>query len=181
MRRISSICQYLTTEATKTLVSSYILSKLDYCNSLLAGCSDKDIKPLQQVQNSAARLIFKTRKSQHITPLLRKLHWLPVKQRINYKICCLCYQVVSKTAPSYLSDLLPIYVPARPLRSSDDDRTFIRPECFNRKKHGGRCFSYFARNIWNSLPFSVRHSQTITSFKTNLKTYLFKLAFPHFR
>ena len=178
IRRISSIRQYLTTDATKTLVTSYILSRLDYCNSLLAGCPDKDIKPLKQVQYSAARLIFKARKSEHITPLLKQLHWLPINHRIIYKICCLCFHVVIGTAPSYLSDLLPIYVPGRDLRSSDDDRTFVRPEPYKRQKHGGRSFSYFAVETWNSLPFSIRHSPSIASFKTNLKTHLFQLAFP---
>eukprot|EP00745_Piridium_sociabile_P012062 TRINITY_DN18726_c0_g1_i1.p1 TRINITY_DN18726_c0_g1~~TRINITY_DN18726_c0_g1_i1.p1 ORF type:complete len:1158 (-),score=142.61 TRINITY_DN18726_c0_g1_i1:196-3669(-) len=176
LRRISSIRQYLTTEATKTLVSACILSRLDYCNSLLAGYPQKLLRPLQQVQNSAAKLIFKARKSQHCTPLLRELHWLPIEQRIKYKTSCLCFHIISGTAPQYLSDLVNIYVPSRSLRSSSDDRIFRVPK-FNREKHGGRAFSSSAIQTWNSLPFSVRHSPSLSSFKTNLKTHLFKQSY----
>jgi hypothetical protein len=90
IRRISSIRHFLSEDATKTLVSSCILSRLDYCNALLAGCPSSVIQPLQTVQNAAARLIFKSKKHQSCTPLLRSLHWLPVEQRIKYKLCTLC-------------------------------------------------------------------------------------------
>ncbi len=176
LRRISSIRQYLTQDATKTLVSACILSKLDYCNSLLAGCSQKALRPLQQVQNSAAKLIFKARSSQHCKPLFQKLHWLPIEQRIKYKTSCLCYHVISGTAPGYLSELLSIYVPSRSLRSSADDRMFRVPR-YCREKHGGRAFSFSAVQTWNSLPQSVRHRQSLLSFKSNLKTHLFREAF----
>ena len=83
MRRIRSIHQYFTEEATKTLISSYILSRLDYCNSLLAGHPQTIIKPLQQVQNSAAKLILKSGRAGHAKPLLKQLHRLPIEQRIE--------------------------------------------------------------------------------------------------
>ena len=92
--RITSIRQYLTEDATKTLVSSCILSRLDYCNSLLAGYPQTVIKPLQQVRNSAAKLIPKSRTAEHAKPLLKQLHWLHLEQRIKYKIACLCYQII---------------------------------------------------------------------------------------
>ena len=127
LKRISSIRHNLTLDATKTLVSSCILSRLDYCNSLLANCPQKTLKPLQQVQNAAAKLIYKARRTQHCTPLLTELHWLPVAQRIKYKVSCLCFQVLTGTAPSYISQLLTVYVPSRSLRSSTDDRLFRVP------------------------------------------------------
>ena len=173
IRRISSIRHYLTQDATKTLVSAFILSRLDYCNSLLAGYPQSLIKPLQQVQNSAAKLIFKARKFQHCTPLLKELHWLPVEQRIKYKSACLCYSVVNGFAPKYLSELFHIYVPSRSLRSSSDTKTFRIPH-YKRKQHGGRAFATVASQTWNNLPFSVRHSQCLESFKTSLKTFLFQ-------
>ena len=178
LRRISSIRHYLTVDATKTLVSACILSRLDYCNALLAGCPYKDIKSFQQVQNSAARLVFKAKKSQHVTPLLKELHWLPIEQRITYKISCLCFNIISGTAPVYLSELLHVYVPSRPLRSFADDRIFRIPALPNRQRHGGRAFSHSAAQRWNSLPYPVRHSPSLASFKTSLKTYLFTQAFP---
>ena len=140
LKRISSIRHNLTLDATKTLVSSCILSRLDYCNSLLANCPQKTLKPLQQVQNAAAKLIYKARRTQHCAPILTELHWLPVAQRIKYKVSCLCFQVLTGTAPSYISQLLTVYVPSRSLRSSTDDRLFRVPR-YSREAHGGRAFT----------------------------------------
>ena len=137
------------------------------------GCPLKFIRPLQQVQNSAAKLIYKAKKSQHCMPLFQELHWLPVEKRIKYKISCLCYHVISGTAPVYLSELFSIYVPSRSLRSSADDRIFNVP-IYHRQRHGGRAFSVSAAQTWNSLPASLRHSPSLASFKANLKTYFFQ-------
>jgi hypothetical protein len=172
IRRISSIRHFLTEEATKTLVTSCILSRIDYCNALLVGSPSSVTQPLQTVQNAAARLIFRSKKRQHITPLLHKLHWLPVEQRIKYKVCCLVFKVLTGSAPQYLSDLIHSYTPSRTLRSSDDSRK-LKPVPFNRKQHGARSFRCSAPLLWNSLPFSVRHCTTLHSFRKQLKTFLF--------
>ena len=110
--RISSIRHVLTVDATKTLVTSLVLSCLDYCNSLLSGIPQQLNGRLQKVPNNSALLIFKTSKCTHVSPLFAKLNWLPIAQRIDYKISSLCYDVVSDTAPLYLSDLLCLYVPS---------------------------------------------------------------------
>ena len=138
LRRISSIRHVRTVDATKTLVTSMVLSCLDYCNSLLSGIPQQLIDKLR---NCFARLIFKTSKCTHVSPLLAKLRWLPIAQRIDYKISFLCYDVVSATALLYLSDLLCLYVPSRSLRSSADTRIFRIP---TRKKkfQGQRAFSH---------------------------------------
>ena len=86
IRHISSIRHLLTTQATQTLVCSLVLSRLDYCNSLLSGCPQYLLDKLQKVQNAAARLVCKAKKSDHIHPILETLHWLPVTHRIQYKI-----------------------------------------------------------------------------------------------
>ena len=117
IRRISNIRHYLTTDATKPLVCAFVMSKLDYCNSLLASCPNQLLDKLQKVQNSAARLVFKARKQEHIKPLLQKLHWLPVHSRIQYKISSLSYNSFSETYPLYLSELLTVYYPSRQLFS----------------------------------------------------------------
>ena len=98
LRRISSVRHVLTVEATKPLVTSLVLSGLDYCNSLLSGMPQQLIGKLQKVQNCSARLIFKTSKRTHASPLLTKLHWLPIAQRIEYKVSSMCYDAVSNTA-----------------------------------------------------------------------------------
>ena len=127
IRHISSIRHLLTTQATQTLVCSLVLSRLDYCNSLLSGCPQYLLDKLQKVQNAAARLVCKAKKSDHIHPILETLHWLPVTYRIQYKISTICFNSISRTAPQYLSDLLQPYTPARQLRSASDTRTFVPP------------------------------------------------------
>ena len=176
LKRIGSIRPYLTEGATKTLVTSYILSRLDYGNSVLIGCPQCVILPLQRVQNSAARLVCKAPRTQSCIPLLKKLHWLPVDLRIQYKCCCLCFKIISGSAPSYLSDLFKLYTPSRSLRSSADNRIFTL-STFTRKQHGQRAFSHSAAVAWNSLPHSVRHCEDYNSFKSNLKTHFFKQHF----
>ena len=157
----------------QTLVTSLVLSRLDYCSSLLWGIPQQLINKLQKVQNCSARLILKTTKCTHVSPLLAKLHWLPIAQRIDYKIFSLCYDVVSDTAPLHLSDLLCLYVPSRSLRSSADTRIFRIP---TRKKkfQGQRAFSHLGPVTWNKLSCSVRHAQTQSQFKTQLKTTLLR-------
>jgi exonuclease III len=173
LRRISSIRPFLTEQATKTLVSSCILSRLDYCNALLLGVPAALLQPLQRVQNSAARLIYKAPKRHHTSDLLKQLHWLKIEYRIQYKSACLCHKIIGREAPAYLSELFEIYVPARSLRSSSDGRIFRIPS-YNRKQHGSRAFSHSAATLWNSLPFSLRHAPSFLIFKSALKTHLFK-------
>ena len=148
-----------------------VLSRLDYCNSLLSGIPEQLIDKLQRAQDCSARLIFKTSKCIHILPLLAKLHWLPTAQGINHKISSLCYDVVSDTATLYLSDLLRLYVPSGSLRSSADTHFFQIPKR-KEKFQGQFAFSHFGPVTWNKLPYSVRHAQTQSHFKTKLQTTL---------
>ena len=141
-------------------MTSLVLSRLDYCNSLLSGIPQQLIDKLQKVQNCSARLIFKTSKCTHVSPLLAKLHWLPIAQRIDYKIPSLCYDVVSDTVPLYFSDLLCLYVPSRSLRSFSDTRIFRIPTQ-KKKFQGQRAFSHLG-------------PVTQFQFKTQLKTTLFR-------
>ena len=153
-------------------MTSLVLSRLDDCNSLLSGIPQQLIDKLRKVQNCSARLIFKTSKWTHVSPLLAKLHWLPIAQRIDYKISSMCYDVVSDTAPLYLFDLLCLYVPSCSLRFSADTRIFRIP---TRKKkfQGQHAFSHLSPVTWNKLPYPVRHAQTQSQFKIQLKTTLF--------
>ena len=101
LRRIISIRHYLSVQAPKTLVSAFVLSCLDYCNSFLSGCPQYLLNRLRKVQNNAARLTLKAPNTDHITFHLRTLHWLPTDARIKYKLCSLCFCAITSTGPVY--------------------------------------------------------------------------------
>ena len=175
IRRISTIHHYLTDDATKTLVVSLVLSRTDYCNCLSAGLPQSLVGKLQRVQNCAARLVVRVPPHIHITPVLRHLHWLPVRARISYKIACLCFNAIISSTPAYLADRLHLHSPSRSLRSSVDTRLLKIPH-YKCKTKGDRAFSYFGSSVWNSLPLHITNAtKTIHTFKSALKTYLFNL------
>ena len=126
--------------------------------------------------DSAARVISRTRKRDHITPVLKSLHWLPVQSRIEYKLASNCFSFVSGSGPQYFSDILEIYTPSRDLRSSSDGR-LLRVPTARTKAFGQRAFSFQGPTAWNKLPFQIRHSSSPDSFKRGLKTCLFKQNF----
>ena len=132
--------RHLTVDTTKKLVSSFVLSRLDCCNSLLAGLQENRLDSLRRVQNNAARLVLGRRGRDHAEPLLRSLHWLPVRARIEYKISSLCYRSRDSSAPAYFSDLLSVYQPSRSLRSADAGLMTVPRIKLN--KYGKRAFSY---------------------------------------
>lgn len=175
IRRISRMKSVLTQKAVKTLVISLVLSRLDYCNSLYAGLSDDKIFKLQKAQNCAARLILGKSKFESSTQMLKTLHWLPVKARIEYKIAVFCYSSIKTTAPTYISELLSPYVPPRALRSQDSG-LLVEPRC-NLKTFGDRSFRKIGPTLWNSLPNALRSASSVESFRKHLKTHLFKKYF----
>ena len=115
LKRVSSIRSYVTEDATKKLVTSCVLSRLDYCNSLLTGIHNSVMQPMQKVQNAATRLILRAPRHQRCTPLLQQLHWLPISERIKYKTAFTCYYSITDSAPSHLSELLQLPFPLSPL------------------------------------------------------------------
>ena len=106
LRRLASIRRFLTSTATATLVSAFVLLRIDYCNSLLFGSTHDVTSHLQRIQNYAARVILCLSMSPSIDTYLKSLHWLTVKVRCTYKIACLCYHCHSSTALSYVADML---------------------------------------------------------------------------
>ena len=143
LRRISAIRHYLSEDVTKKLLCAFVLSRLDYCNSFLADCPKYLLSKLQKVHSNAARLIFRTTRSAHVTSMLHSLRWLPIEQRIEYKLFSLCFKIISHQAPIYLSELLHLYTPSRQLRCSTDTREFRIPS-FRTKSCGQRSVSYQA-------------------------------------
>ena len=175
LRNIGRIRRQLTEDAAKTLVQSLVLSKIDSLNSLLYGLPDKWIRKLQLVQNTGARIITGLGRYDHVTPALQDLHWLPIPYRIKYKICMLTFKCVHKIAPEYLCDLVETYVPKRGLRSANQGRLCEKVSIG--KTYGDRAFSVCAPKLWNSLPENLRMAKSLETFKKNLKTHYFKLAY----
>ena len=172
LRKIGQFRHYLDTNATKTLTSAFILSRLDYCNSLFAGLPGDKIQKLQRIQNNAARLVLKKSKREHITPLLKELHWLPVKARIDYKLAVMCFKALKTNFPSYITDLLVPYHPTRSLRSSNSN--LLSTPRVQLKKYGERAFTFSGPSIWNSLPIELRLITNLNTFKRHLKAHLFR-------
>ena len=109
LRNIGAIRSHLTDSATASLVHSLVTSRLDYCNSLLYGLPDNQLNRLQRMQNIAARIVTRSPKHDHITPVLKELHWLPVRMRVLYKLLVLTYWALEGKGPSYLQDIIDLY------------------------------------------------------------------------
>uniref|UniRef100_A0A3B4FPC0 Reverse transcriptase domain-containing protein n=1 Tax=Pundamilia nyererei TaxID=303518 RepID=A0A3B4FPC0_9CICH len=174
LKNISRIKDLMSQQDLEKLVHAFIFSRLDYCNSIFTGLPKKSVRQLQLIQNSAARVLTKTKKVDHISPALRSLHWLPVCQRIDFKVLMLAYKALNGLGPKYISDLLTQYEPSRSLRSSGSGLLSV-PRV--RTRHGEAAFSFYAPYIWNKLPESLRSAETLSLFKSRLKTHLFSAAF----
>ena len=153
----------------------FVLSRLDCCNALLSGFP-KHLDRLQKVQNNADQLIYWSPKFNHVTPLLHTQRWLPNEKRIDFKLASLCFKSLNGSAPTYFSDLLHLYTLSRQVRSSANTRVFRIPS-FHTKSSGQRSFSYRAPATWKKLPASIRHASSVSSFRSTLKTFLFKNIF----
>ncbi|XP_075963092.1 uncharacterized protein LOC142966290 [Anarhichas minor] len=175
LKNIARLRPSLSSSAAETLIHAFITSRIDYCNSILHGTSSKILNKLQYIQNSAARLLTHTRSRDHITPVLQNLHWLPVPQRIQYKIL-LTHKALHNQAPSYLTDLLHHHTPSRRLRSSDANLLSL-PLRTKHRTWGDRAFAISAPSLWNSLPKHIRDCTELSIFKSQIKTHLFKTAF----
>ena len=161
----------LTRDTANTIACSIVGSRLDYCNALLQGMSQKNFDKLQRVQNNMARVVCGVgRREAHSDSLLRELHWLPVRRRVDFKVATLCYKAYRLGQPPYLSALIHPYVPSRTLRSSDTQQLQDRR---SETATADRRFSVAAPRLWNSLPLHVRAAKSIDTFKAQLKTFLF--------
>ena len=175
IKSIGRIRRYLSKEDLKRLVNALVISRLDYANSILYGLPKYELDKLQRVQNAAARLITGKKKSDHITPVLKDLHWLPIKYRINFKIMLLVYKSLHNLAPDYLQKIIEERCPTRTLRSSR--RSLLSTPKIYTTTYGKRAFSHAAPELWNSLPEYIKSAESILEFKSFLKTYLFKEAY----
>ena len=176
LRKISHLRPFINEKAATQLALSLIMSKLDYCNSLFYNISKENINKLQLVQNHAARLIKRVPKRTSAKSILKELHWLPIEQRIQYKIATIVYNCLyDDDYPLYLKELVNPYVPLRSLRSIDKN-LLIKPK-INLKTFGERSFVFAAPDVWNGLPEFIKSSKSLYIFKKSLKTHLFRCAF----
>ena len=172
LRNIGRIRKSITYEACEKLIHALITSRLDYCNATLYGVTDGQHQRLQKMFNIAARILTLTPPSEDIeTVLLETLHWLPVEQRIQYKILLLTFKVLHGLAPQYLSELLKLQVTERDTRQTDTNR--LHQPVMNTRTLGDRAFVAAAPTLWNSLPVKTRLVDSIDTFKKQTKTHLF--------
>jgi len=177
LRQLKPICKRLDHNTNQMLLQAFISSRLDYCNALYSGLPATRLKILQRIQNNAARIYSSKRKSEHISPVLRELHWLPVADRIRFKTGVLVYKALHNQLPEYLSDfcVLAGQFHDHALRSvTHSDLAKVRTAT---KSIGDRTFQVTAAGIWNDIPASIRNSESVAVFCRQLKTLLFIQAY----
>ena len=153
----------------------FVSSRLDNTNALLSGMSKTNLAKLQSVLNTAARIVSLSPKRCHITPILKDLHWLPIEKRIQYKLLVITFRCLHGFAPTYLEEMISVHKPTRILRSAD--KCLLSIPTAKLKTYGDRAFAVSAPTLWNNLPFNIRRIESINSFKTAIKTHLFKAAY----
>ena len=160
LRGIGRIRNLLTFDATAQLIHALINSRLDFCNSILYNLPNKQIERLQRIQNQAARMVKRIPRRNHITPVLRELHWLRIHYRIIFKILLLTHKAVNNTAPEYVCDLIRLNDKGTTIRTraSFDPCLLcvppIRKTCAN--SLFDRSFVYAAPTLWNALDLDIR-------------------------
>ena len=175
LRNLGKLRKFLNRNALERLVHAFITSQIDYCNSLFVGLPSYLLNRLQRIQNTAARIITGVRSQEHITPVLMELHWLPVDQRVQFKILVLVYKCLHGLAPVYLRDLITCYQPPRTLRSANHLTLHVP---FTRSALASdRAFSIAGPRLWNQLPCEIRNAESLVTFKRLLKTHLFRNIF----
>ena len=175
LRRIRTIRRFINRNACEKLIHALISSRLDNANSLLVGLPKRLLNKLQLIQNIAARIVTGARKYDHITPVLKSLHWLPIPSRIEFKVLCLTFRALHGDAPVYLKELIVPHQTGRNLRSSS--RLTLTVPKSRTKMYGDRSFSIAAPRLWNNLPESLQNELNFERFRKNLKTHLFKKAY----
>ena len=176
IRSIAAIRRFIDLDTAKLLASSLVLTHLDYSNSILCGLPKKSILKLQRIQNWAAKVVLHRDKYSSSTDALITLHWLPIKERIDFKILCLVFKSINNMAPQYLSSLLKIKSFPRNTRASTRGITLEVPKV-KKATFAARSFSVYGPKLWNSLPPLIHHSPSYSVFKNKVKTELFNQAF----
>ena len=175
LRNFHTIKFFLDRQSLVILINALITSRIDYYNSLFAGLPNKQLKKVQLILHRAARLIFSVCPRERITPYLIELHWLPVKARIEYKICLLVYKILKYQQPVYLVDLIKPYESESimSLRAANDPFRLTEPNLVGSLTSGMRSFTYLAPRLYNQVPISIKLLTCPETFKCKLKSYFF--------
>ena len=174
IRNLHRIRPYIDNDTCHNTVRTTILQRLDNCNMLLNGVTQKDMNRLQKLQNKCARMISMKPRFEHVTPLLKELHWLPIEDRVSFKTLVYVYKSLNGLSPQYIQDCFMVNSPsdeATRTRSADN-KSLLVPRF--RKCAGEKAFSIAAPRLWNTLPVEIRNASSLDSFKSMLKTHLFK-------
>ena len=174
IRKIAKIKHLIDKETTKILMQALVLSKLDYCNSLLIGTSEYNLHKLQRIQNMSYWVINNLEKHDSITSYLQDLYWLRIHEQINYKILMMVFKCKQELAPSYLQELISFEY-NRPLRSAANHGISV-VKCNTTLVHKSS-FKSIGPRLWNALPTNIKAINTLSEFKTQLKTHLFCLSY----
>jgi len=186
MNDLWTMGKYLNTRTKLMLVKQLVMSKIDYCNAMYINLPATSLKRLQSILNHCIRYVYGIKdRTEDLTPYFRKAHILPIKARICFKACLLAYKVVNNTAPGYLKELVNLEQDVtnndtgsgrKRLRSGEDNMRLIVPKLTDSdSKISGRRFTNYCPTEWNKLPLEIRSCSTVENFKSELKTYLFKL------
>jgi hypothetical protein len=178
LRQLRLIRRSVSSSTFQMLVPALVLARLDYANSVLVGLPAYLVKRLQSVLNSAARLVFGLRRTDHVSDNLITLHWLRVPERIQYKLAILVFRVLHGIAPDYLGPFQRVaaHPGRRHLRSASTAQLLVPP--VRLATVGTRAFAVAGPTVWNSLPADVTSSDSLPIFRRRLKTFLFNLSFP---
>ena len=156
------------------LVTSLILSNIDYCNIVLLTATDKDLRPIKLVMNKAIRFIFNLKYRTHVTPYYKQVHFLPIKCRIKYKACLIGFKIFNNISPQYLRDDFEIFTVRQHMQSrrgvGRDNFMF----CLNHDDTKSHQLTHCIKKEWNALPLDLRTCPSLPLFKAKLKTFIFE-------
>jgi hypothetical protein len=177
LRALRHIRPVITTDVAKTIACSLVSTRLDYCNSLLYGTTEKNLRRLQIIQNDLARTVLQLSRRTSARQSLQTLHWLPIKQRIDYKLATVVYKLRQTGTPSYLSDFIVDYQPSRTLRSTDKQLLCEQAGPIRKLAMSSKAFSISGPFVWNSLSDDCRSCTSLATFRRTLKTELCNKAY----
>ena len=173
LRNLYNVRACLNYDTRKLLITNLILSTLDYCNILLINCNKKELRPLKLIMNRCIRFVYNIKFRQHVSPFYKKIHFLPIRKRIQFKACLLAHKIFYRSAPEYLNQEFHPYVPQ--LEMQLRRQTGRDPLMFDTSGDHikGKQIYFQIRREWNALPLQIRELEQVGQFKKKLKTELF--------